>query len=224
MDEGSGVKALEFGKKKVKQIMNFGHGISYIRTQHARTLVHNIAWNASILHQNSEQRCEKPVVIHPSRGNLVRSGEKILLHCNDTKAYIVYTMDETIPGFTNGTRYDPQRSPIIVPEDISFLTIRFVACRLKMLDSKICKRTFKITNEAPESLYPAANMGAQSAAIRPVVYEAPTDGIDLGLDTPSSSNMTPQHSSQRLSSYGGPYQRPQDDDDEELSDAGSDLL
>mmetsp|Transcript_756 Transcript_756/g.736 ORF Transcript_756/g.736 Transcript_756/m.736 type:complete len:158 (+) Transcript_756:224-697(+) len=157
---------------------------------------------------------------------MIRSGEKVMLHTNDPKSYIVYTIDGTIPGFTNGIRYDNQKSPIIIPEDISFMTIRFVACRLKMLDSKICKRTFKITNEAPSQMANLHEPASQGVAIRPTTHEIPTEGVDLMLGTPSSTNMTPQHSSQRNSSYGANnYQRPQDDEDmEEISDAGSDAI
>ena len=69
-DEGK-IVPMKFSKEKIREIANFGKGISYIRTPHARTLVHQIAWNASILHQNSEQRCEQPIIISPKSGDLV---------------------------------------------------------------------------------------------------------------------------------------------------------
>jgi len=131
------IQPIELTKHKIKEITNFAQSISYIRTPHARTYVHNIAWNASLLHQNGDQRCEKPIVLNPRGVNLVRSGGEIILHSNDEGAYIVYTLDGTVPGYTNGNRYDRQRNPIFVPDDISFFSIKFVACKLKMRDSKI---------------------------------------------------------------------------------------
>ena len=103
----------------------------------ARTLIHGLQWNSSILHQNSESRVEKPEVIHPFGVIVVRPQDKIVLHCNEPGSYIVYTLDGSIPCFTNGIRYESQRSPIIVPEDILSYTIKFVACKLRMIDSEI---------------------------------------------------------------------------------------
>eukprot|EP00343_Euplotes_focardii_P010625 CAMPEP_0205831424 /NCGR_PEP_ID=MMETSP0206-20130828/44027_1 /ASSEMBLY_ACC=CAM_ASM_000279 /TAXON_ID=36767 /ORGANISM="Euplotes focardii, Strain TN1" /LENGTH=113 /DNA_ID=CAMNT_0053136031 /DNA_START=60 /DNA_END=398 /DNA_ORIENTATION=+ len=89
---------------------------------------------------------------------------------------------------------------MIVPEDISFFQIKFVTCKPKKRDSLICVRTFKISNEAPEVFQSQHQMERPSAAIRQGVHEMPNEAFDLGLDTPSSSNMTPQRNSQRMPS------------------------
>ena len=57
-----------------------------------------LQWNSSILMQNSENRVIKPEVINPARDEtLIAEGTQIILHCNDSNAYIVYTLDGSIP-------------------------------------------------------------------------------------------------------------------------------
>lgn len=159
---------------------------------------------------------QKPEVIQPS-GNiqLIPEETSIILHWNEPNSYIVYTLDGSIPTFTNGVRYDPQRSPIIVPKDVLSYTIKFVACKLKMVDSEICVRTFNVSKDAPVPVAHAQPTYRPSAAIRESHHE-PVDELNLGLETPSSSNMTPQHPSGRLSSLHNinyiPVTQPEDED------------
>lgn len=71
---------LKLTRSKIKDISNFSRSINYLRTPMARTLVYGLQWNASILHQNSESRVEKPEVIHPIGVIVVRPQDKIVLH------------------------------------------------------------------------------------------------------------------------------------------------
>ena len=151
--------------------------------------------------QNSENRVMKPEVIMPSKDeNLIGEGTQIILHWNDSNAYIVYTLDGSIPCFTNGIKYDSQRFPIIVPADVLSFTIKFVACKPKTIDSEIWVRKFNVTKEVPVHNKKSIPIGDNmSRAVRAQHDEEPIGELNLGLETPSSSNMTPQHPG-RLSS------------------------
>lgn len=199
-DNEKGTTELKLTRSKIRDISNFAHSINYIRTPIARTLVHNLPWNSSILHQNSERRVMKPEVIMPPREmNLVAEGTQVLLHCSEPNSYIVYTLDGSIPCFTNGVRYDPQRSPIIVPKDVLSFTIKFVGCKLKMVDSEIGVRSFSVSKDAPIHFTKVNQPISQAPAIRDSHHET-VDALDLGLETPSSNRGTPQHPTGRLSS------------------------
>ena len=49
------MESLELTRSRIKEISNFSHSINYLRTDFARTMVHNLPWSSSILHQNSER-------------------------------------------------------------------------------------------------------------------------------------------------------------------------
>eukprot|EP00345_Euplotes_harpa_P006011 CAMPEP_0168328386 /NCGR_PEP_ID=MMETSP0213-20121227/6461_1 /TAXON_ID=151035 /ORGANISM="Euplotes harpa, Strain FSP1.4" /LENGTH=92 /DNA_ID=CAMNT_0008331469 /DNA_START=741 /DNA_END=1019 /DNA_ORIENTATION=- len=67
-----------------------------------------------------------------------------------------------------------------------------------MVDSEICVRTFNVTKDVPirsRMANPAINpSNAERAA-----HDEVSGDLNLGLQTPSSTNMTPQHTG-RLSS------------------------
>lgn len=218
---------MKLTKSKIIEISNFSHSINYIRTPFAKTMVHNLQYNSSILHQNSERRVAKPEVIKPARNeHLIGEGTHVVLHCNEPNSYIVYTLDESIPCFTNGVRYDPQRAPIIVPENVLTFKIKFVACKLRMVDSEIVVRKFNVTKDVPQKQGMPTTGFNPSHAVR-AAHEEPVAELNLGLETPSSSNMTPQHPSMRQSSIHNmtyiPITRVGEDDDEELSNHSDEL-
>ena len=188
-------------------------------------MVNLLQWNNSILMQNSENRVVKPKVIMPSKDeNLIAEGTHIILHWNDSNAYIVYTLDGSIPWFTNGIKYDSQRFPIVVPADILSYTVKFVACKPKMVDSEIWVRKFKVTKEVPlqnkRNIVMKDNM---SRAMRAVHDEEPIGELNLGLETPSSSNMTPQHPGRLSSVHNVNYMPSMGYNNENFSDKSEDI-
>lgn len=222
--EEEGKSQIKLSRSKIHEISNLSKSINYLRTPHARTLIHSLAWNTSILHQNSERRVAKPQVINPAKDiELIAEGTNIVLHCDEPDSYIVYTLDESIPCFTNGQRYDPQRFPIIVPKDVLSFKIKFVACKLKMLDSEICVRNFKVSKHVQENQNFMQQAYQPSTAIRADHHE-PVEQLNLGLDTPSSHNMSPMHPTGRLSNYLNQYMPVSKPGDIDNLSEGSDII
>ena len=171
-------------------------------------MVSSIIFNSSILHQWSKRRVPKPIWLKPGPNQrLIGEGSDIMLHTDEEDAYIVYTTDGSIPTYTNGIRYEPDRFPIIVPKDILSFTIKFIACKAKMVDSLIWVRNFNVGKNVPDAgkiMNPVFN---QSVAVRAEPEYIPSKELNLGLDTPSSSQPTPQHPG-RMSSSHNPLSRP----------------
>ena len=175
--------------------------------------------------QNSENRVIKPEVINPARDEtLIAEGTQIILHCNDSNAYIVYTLDGSIPWFTNGIKYDSQRFPIIVPADVLSFTIKFVGCKPKAIDSEICVRRFNVTKEiSSQSKRNTLIRENISHAQRAIHDQEPIAELNLGLETPSSSNMTPQHPGRLSSVHNVNYIPSMGYADDNISDKSDDI-
>lgn len=102
--------------------------------------------------------------------------------------------------------------------------MKFVACKPKMRDSEICVRNFNVTKEMPvQSKRNPLVRENISHAQRALHDEEPIGELNLGLETPSSSNMTPQHPGRLSSVHNVNYMPSMGYADDNISEKSDDI-